>query len=64
VDEGEPMRLLIEKLSFNRDHPLSGYADKLLVAFTQPVAVPKSATPALHQAQRGASVSNPKSEIV
>ena len=25
VDEGEPMRLLIEKQSRNRDHPLSGY---------------------------------------
>jgi LuxR family maltose regulon positive regulatory protein len=27
VDEGEAMRLLIEKLSSNRDHPLSGYVD-------------------------------------
>ena len=47
VDEGEAMRsllaLLIEKRSRNRDHPLSGYADKLLAAFTQPVAAPKSA---------------------
>jgi len=43
VDEGEAMRLLIEKQSRNRDHPLSGYADKLLAAFTQPVAAPKSA---------------------
>ena len=34
VDEGEAMRLLIENLSRNRDHPLSGYANKLLVAFT------------------------------
>ena len=45
VDEGEAMRLLIEKQSRNRDHPLSGYADKLLAAFTQPVAAPKSAHP-------------------
>ena len=45
VDEGEPMRLLIEKLSRNRDHPLSGYADKLLAAFAKPVAAPKSADP-------------------
>jgi LuxR family maltose regulon positive regulatory protein len=45
VDEGEAMRLLIEKQSRNRDHPLSGYADKLLAAFTQPVAAPKSARP-------------------
>jgi LuxR family maltose regulon positive regulatory protein len=42
VDEGEAMRLLIEKQSRNRDHPLSGYADKLLAAFTQPVAALKS----------------------
>jgi LuxR family maltose regulon positive regulatory protein len=47
VDEGEAMRLLIEKLSRNRDHPLSGYADKLLAAFAQPVAAPKSAI--IHQ---------------
>jgi len=45
VDEGEAMRLLIEKQSRNRDHPLSGYADKLLAAFTQPAATPKSARP-------------------
>jgi LuxR family transcriptional regulator, maltose regulon positive regulatory protein len=43
VDEGEAMRLLIERQTRNRDHPLSGYADKLLAAFTQPVAAPKSA---------------------
>jgi len=43
VDEGEAMRVLIEKQSRNRDHPLSGYADKLLAAFAQPVAAPKSA---------------------
>jgi len=47
VDEGEPMRLLIEKQSRNRNHPLSSYADKLLAAFTQPVAAPKSAI--IHQ---------------
>ncbi len=47
VDEGEAMRLLIEKQSRNRDHPLSGYVDKLLAAFTQPVAAPKSAI--IHQ---------------
>jgi LuxR family maltose regulon positive regulatory protein len=43
VDEGEAMRLVIEKQSRNRDHPLSGYTDKLLAAFTQPPAAPKSA---------------------
>jgi LuxR family transcriptional regulator, maltose regulon positive regulatory protein len=47
VDEGEPMRLLIEKQSRNRDHPLSFYVDKLLAAFTQPVAASKSAI--IHQ---------------
>ncbi len=47
VDEGEPMRLLIEKRSRNRDHPLSDYVDKLLAAFTQPVAAPISAI--IHQ---------------
>jgi LuxR family transcriptional regulator, maltose regulon positive regulatory protein len=35
--------LLIEKQSRNRDHPLRAYADRLLAAFTQPVAAPKSA---------------------
>jgi len=47
VDEGEAMRLLIEKQSRNRDHPHSDYVDKLLAAFTQPVATPKSAI--IHQ---------------
>ena len=47
VDEGEAMRLLIEKRSRNRDYPLSDYVDKLLAVFTQPVAAPKSAI--LHQ---------------
>ncbi len=45
VDEGEAMRLLIEKLARNREHPLSDYADKLLAAFTQPVTASKSARP-------------------
>ena len=48
VDEGAAMRsllrLLIEKQSRNRDHPLSDYADKLLAAFAQPAA-PKMAAP-------------------
>jgi len=64
VDEGEAMRLLIEKLSRNQDLPLSGYVDKLLAAFSQPVAASKSATPALHQAQQGASVIHQKSEMI
>jgi LuxR family transcriptional regulator, maltose regulon positive regulatory protein len=42
VDEGEAMRLLIEEQSQNRDHPMSDYLAKLLAAFPQPVARPKS----------------------
>jgi LuxR family maltose regulon positive regulatory protein len=42
VDEGEPIRMLIKKQSDNRDYPLSGYVDKLLAAFTQRLAAPKS----------------------
>ena len=47
IDEGEAMRLLIldfkfaiEKSARNGVHPLSGYVDKLLSAFPQPVATP------------------------
>ena len=47
VDEGETMRSLIEKQSRNRNHPLSGYIDKLLAAFSQSVVAPKSAI--IHQ---------------
>jgi LuxR family maltose regulon positive regulatory protein len=43
VDEGQTMRSLIEKLSRNRDHPLSDYMDKLLAAFAQSTAAPGSA---------------------
>ena len=69
VDEGEAMRLLIEKRSRNRNHPRSDYVDKLLAAFAQPVAAPKSATPALHQAhdllsKSGASVIHQKSGMI
>jgi LuxR family maltose regulon positive regulatory protein len=50
VDEGEALRLLIldfrlaiEKSARNGVHPLSGYVDKLLSAFPQPMATtPKS----------------------
>src|SRR5579859_1413934 len=42
VDEGEALRLLIEKQSRIRGHPLSGYAGKLLAAFPQPVVGPSS----------------------
>jgi LuxR family maltose regulon positive regulatory protein len=51
VDEGEPIRLLIadyrmqiEKKRSDQDLKLIGYTDKLLAAFSQPVAPPKSAT--------------------
>ena len=55
---------MIEKQSRNRNHPLSGSAYKVLAAFTQSVAAPESATPALHQAQRGASVIHQKSDMI
>ena len=45
VDEGRLMRLLVEKQSRNRGHQLSGYADKLLAAFAQPMATPKLVGP-------------------
>jgi LuxR family maltose regulon positive regulatory protein len=35
--------LLIENLSRNRDHSPNDYVDKLLAAFTRPVAAPKVA---------------------
>jgi len=67
VDEGEPMQLLIldfrlwiGKQSHSQDHTLLGYVDKLLAAFVPP-ANKQSTTPAL---AAGASVKNPKSEMV
>lgn len=42
VDEGEGMRLLLEKLSHNRDHPLNDYTGGLLAAFTHQGAAPIS----------------------
>jgi len=67
VDEGEPMQLLIldfrlwiGKQSHSQDHTLLGYVDKLLAAFAPPVNK-QSTTPAL---AAGASVKNPKSEMV
>ena len=41
MDEGEAMRLLIEKQFRNRDHPLRDYMDKLLAAFKRPATAPK-----------------------
>jgi LuxR family maltose regulon positive regulatory protein len=52
VNEGESMRLLIwdfrsniEMQSRGQGHPLTGYLDKLLVAFAQPATSAKSITP-------------------
>lgn len=39
TDEGEEMRRLIETLSQNHNHPLQGYAGKLLAAFPQPAMI-------------------------
>jgi LuxR family maltose regulon positive regulatory protein len=47
VDEGQALRLLIEKQSLNLDHPLRSYANKLLAAFKQPQAASKPAS--IHQ---------------
>jgi LuxR family maltose regulon positive regulatory protein len=49
VDEGEPMRLLIEKQSRSQDKTFPGYVDKLLAAFARPTAIPqpKTLAPAL-----------------
>jgi LuxR family maltose regulon positive regulatory protein len=41
------MRLLIEKYSQKRGHPLNGYATKLLSAFKQQETAPRS--PLIHQ---------------
>jgi LuxR family maltose regulon positive regulatory protein len=58
LDEGEPMRSLIsdfrsqiKKQSSSQEHPLLGYLEKLLLAFTQPV-------------NKQATTSNVKSEII
>ncbi len=44
VDEGEPMRSLIEKQSRGQDKTFPGYVDKLLAAFARPTAVPQPKT--------------------
>jgi LuxR family maltose regulon positive regulatory protein len=63
LDEGETMRSLlrslIEKQSHNLDHPLSGYVDKLLAAFRQSVAAPKSARPG-----RAGAIIHQKSDMI
>ncbi len=44
VDEGEPMRSVIEKLPPGHDKIFPGYVDKLLAAFARPTAVPQPRT--------------------
>jgi len=41
VDEGEPMRSLIEKQLRSQDKTFPGYVDKLLAAFARPTAIPQ-----------------------
>ena len=67
VDEGEPMRMLIadfrysiEKQMSSSAHAQLGYTGKLLAAFA-PLVNKQSTTPVL---AAGASVNNPKSEMV
>jgi LuxR family maltose regulon positive regulatory protein len=53
VDEGEPMRSLIEKLPRGQDKTFPGYVDKLLAAFPQSLeAIPQS------------KIANQKSKII
>jgi LuxR family maltose regulon positive regulatory protein len=65
VDEGEPMRLMIEdfrlrigKQSTTQAHNLLGYVDKLLAAFTQPMVQLQSEARAPYR-----SISNQQSTI-
>jgi LuxR family maltose regulon positive regulatory protein len=44
VDEGEPMRSLIEKQSRSQDKTFPGYVDKLLAAFARPTAILQPST--------------------
>ncbi len=68
VDEGEVMRLLIEKQSRYRDHPLRDYVDKLLAAFTQTVAALKSARPLAQDSQdwvgQASEIGRQKTDII
>jgi LuxR family maltose regulon positive regulatory protein len=67
VDEGEPMRLLIEELSLNPAYPLRSYADKLLAAFLSPVSAPGSASLSLPQqigTRQTAPLIEPKTMLV
>lgn len=57
VDEGEPLRLLLEKQARKRDQPLRAYVDKLLAAFAQPTAASTSTA-----SQQTAALIEPLSE--
>jgi LuxR family maltose regulon positive regulatory protein len=59
VDEGETMRLLLEKQSRNREHPRSSYVDKILAAFSSPAGAPKSA-----HLGRGRAGNHQKSDMI
>lgn len=48
VDEGEPMRSLIEKQSRGQNKTFPGYVDKLLAAFARPTAILQPRTNNLH----------------
>jgi len=65
VDEGEPMRLLIEKQSRGQDKTFLGYVDKLLAAFARPTAIPqpKTLAPALRSGA-SAGVNNLQSILI
>ena len=44
VDEGELMKTLLEELADEENHPLHGYVEKLLAAFTKPLAAIQAGT--------------------
>jgi LuxR family maltose regulon positive regulatory protein len=65
VDEGEPMRLLIEMQSRSQEKTFPGYVDKLLAAFAPPAALLQPRTPALCVVPFGsADVNIPQSKII
>lgn len=62
VNEGEAMRLLVEKFSRNSTNPLFGYADKLLAAFRQQEAAANLAGPKSTIRQQKSDLIEPLSE--
>jgi LuxR family maltose regulon positive regulatory protein len=61
VDEGEPMRLLLEKQARGQDKTLVNYVDKLLAAFAPPTTIPQ---PKTLVPKRSAGANNLQSRIV